>query len=311
MTTASSARSASAASPALTCRDLRVTRDRTGILHGIDLTVDAGSWVSLVGPNGSGKTTLLFALAGLIPADGHIEVDGLTPRRAGRRRVARTVAMMPQRPVVPEGVSARELIRLGRTPHIGRFGTETARDHEIVERVIDRLDLHDLASRTATTLSGGELQRVVLGRSLAQEPRVLLLDEPTSALDIGHQQQVLDLVDSLRRETGLTVVAAMHDLTSAAHYGQRLVLLDRGRVVADGRPETVLTAERVAQVYDARVEVLDRRDGRAVLPLREAVLPLGETVLPLCETGALRSEAASSRGSGPDPAPGPGSEVGI
>ncbi|MGN7226354.1 ABC transporter ATP-binding protein [Dietzia maris] len=255
---------------ALACRDLHVTRDRTAILHGIDLAVDAGSWVSLVGPNGSGKTTLLFALAGLIPAAGHIEVDGLTPRRAGRRRVARTVAMMPQRPVVPEGVTARELIGLGRTPHIGRFGTESDDDHEVVDRVIDRLDLHDLASRTATTLSGGELQRVVLGRSLAQEPRVLLLDEPTSALDIGHQQQVLDLVDSMRRETGLTVVAAMHDLTSAAHYGQRLVLLDRGRVVADGRPEEVLTVERVAQVYDARVEVLDRRDGRAVLPLREA-----------------------------------------
>ncbi|WP_206475069.1 ABC transporter ATP-binding protein [Dietzia sp. KRD202] len=267
---AGSAGSAGSAPAALTCRDLRVTRDRTAILHGIDLTVPAGSWVSLVGPNGSGKTTLLFALAGLIPATGHIEVDGLTPRRAGRRRVARTVAMMPQRPVVPEGVTARELIHLGRTPHIARFGTESAHDREVVERVIDRLGLHALASRIATTLSGGELQRVVLGRSLAQEPRVLLLDEPTSALDIGHQQQVLDLVDSMRRETGLTVVAAMHDLTSAAHYGQRLVLLDGGRVVADGPPEEVLTAERVAQVYDARVEVLDRRDGRAVLPLREA-----------------------------------------
>ncbi|WP_341254512.1 ABC transporter ATP-binding protein [uncultured Dietzia sp.] len=265
-----SASSAAAAPVALACRDLHVTRDRTAILHGIDLTVPAGSWVSLVGPNGSGKTTLLFALAGLIPATGHIEVDGLTPRRAGRRRVARTVAMMPQRPVVPEGVTARELIHLGRTPHIARFGTESAHDREVVERVIDRLGLHALASRIATTLSGGELQRVVLGRSLAQEPRVLLLDEPTSALDIGHQQQVLDLVDSMRRETGLTVVAAMHDLTSAAHYGQRLVLLDGGRVVADGPPEEVLTAERVAQVYDARVEVLDRRDGRAVLPLREA-----------------------------------------
>lgn len=257
------------ASYALACSDLRVTRDRTDILHGIDLTVDAGSWVSLVGPNGSGKTTLLFALAGLVPAEGHLEVDGLAPRRAGRRRVARTVAMMPQRPVVPEGVTARELIHLGRTPHIARFGTETARDHEIVDRVIDRLGLQDLASRIATTLSGGELQRVVLARSLAQEPRVLLLDEPTSALDIGHQQQVLDLVDSMRRESGLTVLAAMHDLTSAAHYGERLVLLDRGRVVSEGPPEEVLTVERVAQVYGARVEVLSRRDGPAVLPLRE------------------------------------------
>ncbi|MGN0100834.1 MAG: ABC transporter ATP-binding protein [Dietzia sp.] len=253
---------------ALACRDLHVARDRTPVLHGIDLSVPAGSWVSLVGPNGSGKTTLLFALAGLIPASGRVEVDGFAPRRAGRRRVARTVAMMPQRPVVPEGVTARELIRLGRTPHISRFGTETAHDHEVVDRVIDRLDLHDLAARTATTLSGGELQRVVLGRSLAQEPRVLLLDEPTSALDIGHQQQVLDLVDSMRRESGLTVVAAMHDLTSAAHYGERLVLLDGGRVVADGPPAEVLTAERVAQVYGARVEVLARPDGPAVLPRR-------------------------------------------
>lgn len=254
---------------AVTCRDLRVTRDRTPVLHGIDLDVPAGSWVSLVGPNGSGKTTLLFALAGLIPATGHVEVDGLTPRRAGRRRIARTVAMMPQRPIVPEGVTARELIRLGRTPHIPRFGTESAADLVVVDTVIDRLGLGDLADRTATTLSGGELQRVVLGRALAQEPRVLLLDEPTSALDIGHQQQVLDLVDSMRCESGLTVVAAMHDLTSAAHYGERLVLLNGGLVVADGPPEHVLTPDRLAEVYEARVEVLSRADGPAVLPLRE------------------------------------------
>ena len=262
------ARTDAAPRAALLARDLRVARDRTPVLHGIDLSVPPGAWVSLVGPNGSGKTTLLFALAGLIPSTGHVEVEGIVPRRGGRRTLARTVAMMPQRPVVPEGVTARELIALGRTPHIPRFGTESARDVVVVDTVIERLDLHDLAGRIATTLSGGELQRVVLARALAQEPRVLLLDEPTSALDIGHQQQVLDLVDSLRRESGLTVVAAMHDLTSAAQYGQRLVLLDAGRVVADGRPDEVLTAERIAQVYDARVEVLDRPAGRAVLPSR-------------------------------------------
>lgn len=256
------------AGPAVACRDLHVSRDSTPVLHGVDLSVPAGAWVSLVGPNGSGKTTLLFALAGLISSTGHLEVEGVTPRRGGRRRVARTVALMPQRPVVPEAVTARELISLGRTPHIPRFGTESAHDVVVVDTVIDRLDLHDLAGRIATTLSGGELQRVVLGRALAQQPRVLLLDEPTSALDIGHQQQVLDLVDSLRRETGLTVVAAMHDLTSAAQYGERLVLLDRGRVVADGRPGEVLTAERIAQVYGARVEVVRRADGPAVLPVR-------------------------------------------
>lgn len=250
-------------------RSLSVSLAGRKAVQDVTFAAQPGQFTAIVGPNGSGKTTLLHALAGLIPSAGHVEIGGLSPRRAGRRKIARTVAMMPQRPIVPEGVTARELIRLGRTPHIPRFGTESPRDDEVVEHVIDRLGLRDLASRTATTLSGGELQRVVLGRSLAQEPRVLLLDEPTSALDIGHQQQVLDLVDSMRRETGLTVVAAMHDLTSAAHYGERLVLLDRGRLIADGTPGEVLTVERVARVYGARVEVLGRRDGPAVLPLRE------------------------------------------
>lgn len=260
-----------AQSPALTCRDLHVARDGVPILHGMTLTVPAGSWVSMVGPNGSGKTTLLYALAGLIPSDGEVDVAGIRPSRSGRRAIARTVALMPQRPTVPEGVTVRELILLGRTPHIPRFGTESARDVEVVDHVIDRLALDEFTGRTATTLSGGELQRVVLARALAQEPRILLLDEPTSALDIGHQQQVLELVDSMRVEDGITVVAAMHDLTSAAQYGDRVVLLDGGRIVADGPASEVLTTDRLDRVYDARVEVLDRRDGRAVLPLRGAL----------------------------------------
>lgn len=251
------------------CKSVSAKRGGVEVLHDIDLVVSAGTWVSLVGPNGSGKTTLLHSIAGLVDATGDISVAGVTPRKSGRRAVARAVALMPQRPIVPDGVTVRELIRLGRTAHIPRFGSEKAHDLEIVDRVIARLELEDFAPRSATALSGGELQRVVLARALAQQPDVLLLDEPTSALDIGHQQQVLDLVDSMRCEESLTVIAAMHDLTSAAQYGQRLVLLDRGRIVADGPPAEVLTADRIAQVYGARVEVLDRRDGRAVLPLRE------------------------------------------
>lgn len=254
--------------PAVTCVQVGAARGGVEVLHDVDLSIAAGAWVSLVGPNGSGKTTLLHALAGLVPATGEIRVAEVTPGRASRRATARAVALMPQRPVVPEGVTVRELIHLGRTPHIPRFGSETRRDREIVDRVVARLELEEFTARPATELSGGELQRVVLARALAQQPRVLLLDEPTSALDIGHQQQVLDLVDSLRREEGLTVVAAMHDLTSAAHYGERLILLDHGRIVADGPPAEVLTVGRIAEVYGARVEVLDRPDGRAVLPLR-------------------------------------------
>lgn len=287
--------------PTLTCRDLHVAREGTPIIHGVTLTIPAGSWVSLVGPNGSGKTTLLYALAGLIPSRGSVDVAGVRPRGAGRRTLARTVALMPQRPTVPEGVTCRELILLGRTPHIPRFGTESAHDVAVVDRVIDRLGLHEFTHRAATTLSGGELQRVVLARALAQEPRVLLLDEPTSALDVGHQQQVLELVDSMRVEGGLTVVAAMHDLTSAAQYGQRLVLLDGGRIVADGRPGEVLTADRLDRVYDAHVEVLDRRDGRAVLPLR-GVVGLGPSAP---SDGAL---SGGARETGPAGGTGPGDD---
>jgi iron complex transport system ATP-binding protein len=223
--------------------------------------------VAVVGPNGAGKTSLLHALAGLLPASGTIRVAGLDPALASRGRMARVVALMPQSPIVPEGVSVRELVRLGRTPHLRRFGTESAADREAVERTIRRLDLDELADRPAVELTGGELQRVVLGRALAQEPRVLLLDEPTSALDIGHQQAVLDLVDTLRTQDGLTVVAAMHDLTLAGHYGRRVVLLHGGRVVADGSPQDVLVPGRLADVYAARVEVVLRDAGPAVLPL--------------------------------------------
>lgn len=279
--------------PALTCRDLHVARDGVPILHGLGLTVPTGSWVSLVGPNGSGKTTLLYALAGLVPAVGEVDVVGIRPHRSTRRAIARTVALMPQRPTVPDGVTVRELITLGRTPHIPRFGTESAHDAEVVDRVIDRLALGDFTERIATTLSGGELQRVVLGRALAQEPQVLLLDEPTSALDIGHQQQVLDLVDSMRVEGGLTVVAAMHDLTSAAQYGERLVLLDGGRIVADGAPADVLTADRVNHVYDARVEILDRGDGPAVLPLRT---PASSSLSSLSSSVCAEPGATADRG---------------
>lgn len=252
----------------ISCRGLRVDLGKSTVIGGVDLSVEQGEWVAIVGPNGAGKTTLLHALSGLIPATGDVRVDGHDPARVARRVMSRTVALMPQRPVVPDGVSVRDLITLGRTPHLPRFGTETVHDRDVVDNLLDRLELRALASRAVTALSGGELQRVVLARALAQRPRVLLLDEPTSALDIGHQQQVLDLVQAMRASEGLTVVAAMHDLTLAGQYGRRIVMLDAGAVVADGTPAEVLTADRIGHVYGARVEVLDRPGGPVVLPIR-------------------------------------------
>ncbi len=250
------------------CRGVGVSRGGVAVVHDVDMTVQPGEWVCLVGPNGAGKTSLLHAVGGLLPFSGSIAVAGVDPARAGERVLARVVGLMPQRPVVPESTTVAELVALGRTPHLPRFGVESEQDRRVVSQCIERLCLDHVASRPATQLSGGELQRVVLARALAQQPRVLLLDEPTSALDIGHQQTVLELVDQLRREEGLTVVAAMHDLTSAGQYGDRLVLLEDGRVAAEGTATEVLDAARLARVYGARVDVLAGPDGPVVVPVR-------------------------------------------
>ena len=252
----------------LSCRGVGVHRGDNAVVSDLTMTVRTGEWVALVGPNGAGKTSLLHAVAGLLPATGELRVDGHHPMALGRRALARVVALMPQRPVVPPGMSARHLIALGRTPYLGRFATESAADRDAVDHEITRLGLAGFADRPADQLSGGELQRCILARALCQQPRLLLLDEPTSALDIGHQQTVLDLVDELRAERGLTVLAAMHDLTLAAQYADRMVLLDQGRVVHDGPPADVLSAARLGATYGARVEVLDRPAGPAVVPIR-------------------------------------------
>jgi iron complex transport system ATP-binding protein len=254
--------------PPIECRHVSVDRGGVRVVTDVDLVVEQGDWVAVVGPNGAGKTSLLLAVAGLLPAVGQLSVGGLDVRHTSRRRVAREVALLPQRPIVPEGVSVRELVALGRTPHLRRFGTEAAADRDAVERTLHRLELTSFADRPAVGLSGGELQRVVLGRALAQEARVLLLDEPTSALDIGHQQGVLDLVHAMQLQDELTVVSAMHDLTLAGQYARRVLLLHRGRVVADDGPTEVLQPDVLAEVYAARVEVLQRDGGPAVLPVR-------------------------------------------
>ena len=240
------------------------------IVREIDLAVPGGQWVGLIGPNGAGKTTLLRALAGLLPCTGTIAVDGLTGRSLRRRDWARAVAVVPQEPVTPPWMTVAEYVLLGRTPHLGRLARESAGDRDVASRTLARLDLLPYRDRQLGTLSGGERQRVVVARALAQEAAIVLLDEPTAALDIGHQQQALELLDLLRAESELTLVAAMHDLTLAAQYADRMVLLDEGRVVADGPPAEVLTEELVARHYDANVRIVRVDDRLAIVPARGA-----------------------------------------
>jgi iron complex transport system ATP-binding protein len=241
---------------------------RTRVLDSVRFTVEPGGWLAVIGPNGSGKSTLLRSVLGLQDHEGQVRIDGVPATGMPRRDRARLLAYAPQLPVLPEGISTLEYVTLGRTPHRPLLAAPRRHDREVVADVLQRLDLEPLAGRLLVTLSGGEQQRAVLARALAQRPRVLFLDEPTAALDLGHAQQVLDLLDRLRREDGLTVVSTLHDLTLAGQYADRLTLLAGGRVVAEGTPAEVLTPAALAEHYGARAQVVTGPDGLAVLPVR-------------------------------------------
>jgi iron complex transport system ATP-binding protein len=249
-------------------RDLSVTLDRSLIVDRVDLDVADREWVTVIGPNGAGKSTMLRAVSGLLPYAGsvHLGPDSLADLKTRER--ARRIALVAQNPTVPPGMRVLDYVLLGRTPYIPPLGRESASDLAVVEGVLALLDLERFAGRRLETLSGGERQRAFLARALAQEAPILLLDEPTSALDIGHQQEVLELVDRLRAERDLTVLATMHDLSTAGQYADRLVLLAAGRVVASGTPREVLTADLLAEHYHVRVKIIDGDDGPVVVPAR-------------------------------------------
>ncbi|HEU5024491.1 MAG TPA: ABC transporter ATP-binding protein [Spirillospora sp.] len=248
-------------------RGLDVALGGRPVLKGVSLEVPAGSWTAVIGPNGAGKSTLLRAVLGLLPCAGEIAVAGADLAAMKPRQRARLVAYAPQSPNLPVGMTVFDYTLLGRSPYIPHLGRESARDRAIAGEVLDRLDLTGLADRPLDHLSGGERQRVVLARALAQQTSVLLLDEPTTALDIGHQQQVMELIDQLRLSDGLTVVTTIHDLTLAGQYADDLVLLSGGRVAAAGAPGEVLTRAAIQEHFDARVHVLPGPDGRPLLSL--------------------------------------------
>ena len=253
----------------LALEGVSVQLDGTRVVDTIGLSVEAGEWVGLIGPNGAGKTTALRAVAGLVPYEGSIGVLGDEVASLSRREIARRVAYVPQDPVLPPDMTVIEYVLLGRTPHLGYSAAAGPRDVDACRLALGRLDAAHLADRRLGSLSGGERQRAVLARSMAQSTSLLLLDEPTTALDVGAQQQVLELISTMRARGGLTVLSAMQDLTIAGQYADRLVLIDRGRVVASGDAKDVLTEETVARHYGASVRIVgDEETGLAVVPLR-------------------------------------------
>ncbi len=276
----------------ITARDVGVTLGDHVVLDGLSIDIASGDWLNVIGPNGAGKTTLLRAILGGVAFTGKIEIDGVDTSSHDPMRRARAIAYVPQVPLIPPGMTVIDYLLLGRTPHRGVFSGDSRHDREVVRRVLDRLDLAGFKRRAVRSLSGGERQRVVLGRALVQESSILLLDEPTTALDLGHQQDVLDLVEELRRESGLTVVATLHDLTLAARYGDRIAVLSQGIIAESGPPAQVLTEDLIRHHFGANVRVLDDGDGPVIVPVAAKRQP------PDTKSSAPRgSSTASSRAS--------------
>ena len=227
------------------------------ILNDIVLKVESGEMLGLVGPNGAGKTTLLKIITGILrPQRGQVHLGGDDILSLSPRDRARRVAMVAQSPAVPQGFTSLEAVLMGRNPHLGLLQWEGPKDLEVAQRVMELTGTLEFAHRLVTSLSGGERQRVFIARALAQEAPLLLLDEPTAHLDIGYQPLILDLIQEIRRDTGVGVVAAMHDLSLASQYCQHIAVLHQGVVYALGEPHEVITSEMVATVFRAEVSIV-------------------------------------------------------
>lgn len=225
-------------------------------LGGIDLRIEQGEMVAILGPNGSGKTTLLKLMLGMLhPEVGEVRFKGRVLGAVRRRELARSIAMVPQEIALSFTMTTAEVALLGRTPYLRRFRGPSREDREAVGAAMAATDVLPLAARPYDALSGGERQRVILAMALAQEPRLLLLDEPTRHLDLSHQLRILSLIQRFNRARGLTVVSAMHDLNLCALYFDRLILLSSGQVVADGPPDKVIQPGLLKEVFGVTVQV--------------------------------------------------------
>ncbi|HEX9269776.1 MAG TPA: ABC transporter ATP-binding protein [Candidatus Limnocylindria bacterium] len=236
------------------------------VLRGIDLAVRAGELTALVGPNGAGKSTLLRAFAGLLrPARGSVTLDGTEVRAMPRALAASRIAVVPQTFDTLFPFTVREIVALGRTARLGLFGRPSDGDAQAISRAIESLELRSLADRRIDALSGGERQRAVLAMALAQEAEVLLLDEPTAHLDPSHQWSLLVRIAALARDRGVIAIAVLHDLNLAT-LAERVIVLDGGRVVADGGPESALAQAVVREVFGPGLTVVEMDGRRAILP---------------------------------------------
>jgi iron complex transport system ATP-binding protein len=232
--------------------NLSLAYGRNVVVKDLTFQVMPGEIVGLIGPNGSGKSTIIKALSRIIePNSGKILLNGKNISRISRAELARLIGVVPQMPLLPSAFTAFEIVLMGRNPHLGLLQYESAKDMSITWEAMGKTATQSLTERRISELSGGEIQRVVIARVLAQEPKSILLDEPTANLDINHQVEILDLIKNLCLENNLTVVITLHDLNLASQYCSRLILINNGRIHAQGTPGEVINSENIKEVYGA------------------------------------------------------------
>ena len=260
-------------------RSLSLAYEDHEVIHELSLMIPARQITALVGPNGSGKSTLLKGLARLMkPSCGAVYLDSQAIHRLPTKQVAKRLAMLPQRPEAPDGLTVRELVAFGRFPHQGFFGVCTEEDDAQIEQALEITGISDLADRALGELSGGQRQLAWVGMALAQNTRLLLLDEPTTFLDMSHQIEVLDVLKRLNEEHGRTIVMVLHDLNMAARYAAHMVVISGGNVLYQGTPWDIMQPKVLATAFGIEATIL--RDPRSGSPVcvpygsqREAVLP--------------------------------------
>lgn len=230
--------------------------DGAWVLRNLSFAIEEGEFLGIIGPNGSGKTTLLKIIDGLLmPQGGRVRINGKDVRAMKRRDIAKQVAVVPQDTPMIFPFTVEEVVMMGRAPHLGRLRFEGKTDFEVTQKAMKRVDILPFASRSINELSGGERQRVLIGRALAQEPRIILLDESTAFLDIKHQVTFFDLIKDLNREEAMTVIAVTHDINLASLYSDRVMILKEGSINRIGSPTTVITESAIKEVYETEVLV--------------------------------------------------------
>jgi len=251
----------------ITVNNLKFSYQSTQILHDLTFEIGSGELICLVGPNGSGKTTLIRCIDNILRPIGSILLDGRNIRDMGRREIAGMIGYVPQTGSKIAAATVFDVVMMGRTPHMGWRSQDSDLSH--VEEAIRLLGIEDLVDREYNELSGGQQQRVLIARAIAQDPKLLLLDEPTNSLDIHHQLEALTIIRHLSHTTGITVIMAVHDLTIAARYADRLMMLKGGNIVGVGCPQDLITEERIREVYHVESRIFHDPDvGIVVTPLR-------------------------------------------